>query len=114
MKLFRRLLLALTLLMVFAILDAITLTQMTLSLAFGSGDRGWKIAVSKDQLGNAAIGGHEDETFSSRCWRMRYRPKYARIKDFIDWFFLFFAGEEDHCKKAYLKEKQSCKDRFKS
>lgn len=112
MNFLRNLALVIALVPLFALLDIFALVQMSLSFLFGTGERGWRIAVSKDQLGNASMGGHEDETFSSRCWRMRYKPKYARIKAAIDLFFFVVAGEIDHCKNSYFKEKQSCKNRF--
>ena len=37
------------------------------------GRRAWTLAISHDQLINAATGGHEDETISSRAGRERHR-----------------------------------------
>ncbi len=42
---------------------------------FTSSKRAWRIAVSYDQLGNVLIGGHEDETISSRAQRARLQGK---------------------------------------
>lgn len=47
---------------------------MLLAIISGS-NRAWKIAVSYDQLGNVLIGGHEDETISSRAERSRLNGK---------------------------------------
>ncbi|MFZ6748502.1 hypothetical protein [Undibacterium sp. Ren11W] len=41
---------------------------MLLAIIVGS-PRAWRIAVSYDQLANAATGGSEDETISSRAYR---------------------------------------------
>ena len=112
MQLLRNIGLLFVLLPIFILLDIFVLLQMTLSLLFGTGTRGWKIAVAKDQLGNVSAGGHEDETFSSRCWRMRGVTKYDVMREFIDWVFLVFAKEEDHCKNSYLKEMTHCGNRF--
>lgn len=43
---------------------------MLLAILAGS-PRAWRLAVSYDQLANAATGGHEDETISSRAGRLR-------------------------------------------
>ena len=37
----------------------------------GSIDRALRMAVALDQCGNAALGGSEDETISSRAWRAK-------------------------------------------
>lgn len=81
-----------------------TMLAIPFSAAFGSGRRAWSVAVGYDQLGNAAAGGNEDETFSSRCWRNRERPHYALMVMLIDWVFLRLRGEEDHCMNAWLAE----------
>lgn len=112
MQLLRRLALAITLFPVFAVLSAITLLQMSASLVFGSGQRGWRIAIAYDQLGNTSAGGHEDETFSSRCWRMRHVKRYQIAMRLIDWVFLKLEKESDHCKAAYEKERLACGNRF--
>lgn len=112
MQLLRNIGLLAVLLPVFILLDIFALLQMTLSLLFGTGTRGWKIAVAKDQLGNVSAGGHEDETFSSRCWRMRHVKRYQIAMRLIDWIFLKLEKEPDHCKNAYEKERLACGNRF--
>jgi len=84
-----------------------TLVGLPINALFGSGARAWKIAVGYDQLGNAAGGGSEDETFSSRCWRNRERPYYKFFVSVIDYAFLRLKGEENHCQKAYESEKSA-------
>lgn len=81
-----------------------TLIGLPIYAAFGSGARAWKVAVSYDQLGNVAAGGHEDETFSSRCWRRRDQAHYRAMGAVIDLVFLKLRGEENHCENAYLAE----------
>lgn len=62
--------------------------------------RAWRIAIGHDQLANATFGGDEDETISSRCWRYRADPGYARWVRIINWL----AGDPDHCKAAFESE----------
>lgn len=112
MQLLRRLSLAIILLPVFMALNIITLLQMSASMVFGTGRRGWRIAVAYDQLGNTSVGGHEDETFSSRCWRMRHVRRYQIAMRLIDWVFLKLEKEPDHCKASYEKEQDACSNRF--
>lgn len=84
------------------IADIITLTWMLLALIVGS-PRALHIAFAKDQVANTAIGGHWDETISSRAWRNRNKNKrwhYARI--LID--ALFFM-DKNHCQKSFENEK---------
>lgn len=59
-------------------------------------DRAWRQAISYDQLANAATGGSEDETISSRANRARLKGKrwgcrLCRLLDHID---------KDHCRRA--------------
>ncbi|WP_199489740.1 hypothetical protein [Microvirgula sp. AG722] len=61
---------------------------MLLAVAFGS-RRAWTLAVAHDQLANAAFGGSEDETISSRAGRGARRGIYrwcllCRLLDRID------------------------------
>lgn len=81
-----------------------TLIGMPIYAVFGSGARAWKVAVGYDQLGNAAAGGHEDETFSSRCWRNRDRAHYRALVAIIDMVFYRLRGEVNHCENAWLSE----------
>ena len=74
------------------------------SVIAGTGRKAWRVAVSFDQLGNTAIGGDEDETFSSRCWRKRDDTPYHCLVPAIDWLFLALSGEKDHCQNAWLDE----------
>jgi hypothetical protein len=66
-------------------------------------NRAWKIAIGQDQACNAALGGDEDETISSRAWRNQSESKFwNKARKFID--FLFSTVEKEHCKNSYEKE----------
>ncbi len=78
---------------------AIASMWMLLAIVVGS-PRAVLIAKAFDQLGNATGGGSEDELISSRAWRMRYNPQYARLVRFINWMF----SDPSHCKDAFETE----------
>lgn len=59
------------------------------------------IALGFDQLGNATFGGSEDETVSSRCWRYRKDPNYARAVRLINWL----ANDPNHCRDSFEAER---------
>ena len=59
----------------------------------------WNLLISLDQFINTIIGGHPDETLSSRCWHHREDWRAALAVKFIDWLFSPF--EFEHCKNAY-------------
>jgi len=82
-----------------------SLIAMPVNAVFGSGQKGWRLAVSFDQLGNVAAGGDEDETFSSRCWRNRRRQPYQSLRRWIDKVFQWLSGEESHCRSVYESER---------
>ena len=68
---------------------------MLIAILAGS-HRAWTIAVAHDQLANAAFGGHEDETLSSRAGKAaregkRWACVFCRLLDRFD---------PDHCAKA--------------
>lgn len=59
------------------------------ALASPNGRRAWTLAVAYDQLANAAFGGSEDETISSRAGRARRQGKrwacvLCRLLDALD------------------------------
>ena len=85
-----------------------SLPAIPLSAVFGSGQRGWRLAVSFDQLGNVAAGGDEDEVFSSRCWRMRHKAMYGYLVRLIDWLFFVLDGQKNHCLNAWIEEQKKC------
>jgi hypothetical protein len=64
-----------------------------LAAAVGSGDRAQRLAVSFDQLANAAFGGNEDETISSRAGKAaRDGRRWACVLcKLLDWF------QPNHC-----------------
>lgn len=62
---------------------------------FGRSDRAWRIAVAYDRVGNAATGGKDTETISSRASRARRNSRkwgcvLCRLLDYLD---------KDHCAK---------------
>jgi hypothetical protein len=72
--------------------------------------RAWRIAVSYDQLGNVLIGGHEDETISSRAQRARLLGKrwgcvLCKLLNHI-W--------PNHCEKSLEVEKALTNSRYKN
>ena len=69
---------------------------------FGSPRRALRIAIGFDQTANAAFGGDEDETISSRCWRYRDEMPYRALTPVIDWLF----GDKNHCADAYESEQE--------
>ena len=59
--------------------------------------------IAIDQLINALIKGHPDETMSSRCYRNAQKYWYARWgMKALD--FVFRPWGPDHCKTAYESE----------
>lgn len=65
--------------------------------------RAWRLAVSFDQVGNAATAGDEDETISARCWRLRHLKRYALLVRLIDGVAATFS-DPNHCRDAYEAE----------
>lgn len=70
---------------------------------FGSPRRALRIAIGFDQTANAAFGGDEDETISSRCWRYRDEQPYRALRKLVDTAFAL-AGDSDHCENAFRSE----------
>lgn len=68
---------------------------------FGSPRRALRIAIGFDQTANAAFGGDEDETISSRAWRLRDDVRWSAARRLIDVAF----GDEHHCLNAYMDER---------
>lgn len=66
------------------------------------------IAIAADQLANAMIAGSPGETVSSRVYRgavLAVHPNRAARMAYRTINTLFF-WQEDHCRAAYLREKQ--------
>ena len=57
-----------------------------------------------DQLVNALLGGYADESISARAYRSRSNPFWQQVQLLID---LLFFWDADHCKKAYLAERNN-------
>jgi hypothetical protein len=64
-----------------------------------SPDSAWMLAVSADQLANAAFNGNQDETISSRAYR--HSQDNADRECWAVWLCkLLGKVEKDHCKKS--------------
>jgi hypothetical protein len=61
------------------IANLIAAIWMLAAIVFGS-DRAWTLAVSYDQLANAAFGGDEDETISSMAAKKAQRGIWWAVK----------------------------------
>lgn len=74
-----------------------------LAILGGSRNRAWRLTLSYDQVANAAFGGSEDETISSRAGKARDANKkwgciLCKVLDFI---------EKNHCdlaKELFIKD----------
>lgn len=69
----------------------------------------YQVLIALDQLLNTLFYsssegsfGYADETFSARCWRLRYTSRFwfcmYNLVDSLFWF------EEDHCFESYYSE----------
>lgn len=61
-----------------------------------------RVLVALDQLGNAVIGGYEDESISARAWRNRHQRAWGRARRLIDALFFW---EPAHCRQSYEYER---------
>lgn len=68
---------------------------LLLGWALCGSDRALKMCIALDQCGNAALGGNEDETISSRCGRAQRDGLWwgNTAANVVDFFF-----GKDHCK----------------
>ena len=82
----------LALLLVCALAAVLGLVWMFCAVLANS-TRGHRLAVSFDQLVNTALGGHEDETISSRAAKARLKGRRwgCVLCKWLDWF------DPDHC-----------------
>lgn len=103
----RRALAWMALVVLCSVVSAWALAAMLGSALFGSGRKGRELALAFDRVGNVAAGGWGNETFSARCWRRRDTARYRYLVHAIDAVFLHFAGEADHCEKAWHSEEQA-------
>lgn len=65
-----------------------------------------RIGTAWSQFWNAVFGGNPDQSFSSRSWEaMRLGIWWGcEAVRLIDFGFLLFAGERDHCWNAYQSD----------
>ena len=89
------------------ILSVLSILQLIFSYVFQNGSRGWKIIIGYDQIGNIILGGHEDETFSARCYRDQ-SEKYMLIEKRVDKLFKIISNEDRHCYNAFIQEIEYC------
>jgi hypothetical protein len=60
------------------------------------------LAIAADQLFNALVGGHADETLSARCYRNRWKAYgWWLLYQFINALFFW---QHDHCFQSYNAE----------
>lgn len=61
------------------------------------------LLIALDQLGNAACEGDPTETISSRLGRNAAENKNWAIQlaKVVDWLFLRYDNQLDHCRKSY-------------
>jgi hypothetical protein len=77
-----------------------SLWMLAASIISPNGKRAWTLAIAYDQLANAAFGGNEDETISSRAGRARRKGRrwaclLCRLLDALD---------KDHCERSIESE----------
>ena len=67
---------------------------------------GWHLAIAFDQLCNAILGGHADETISSRIYRhaAERKPKRYWVWAYKTINTIFF-WQKNHCRGAYEQER---------
>jgi len=58
---------------------AVIASVWMLAAALAGSRRAWTLAVAHDQLANAAFGGHEDETLSSRAGKPRAKASAGPV-----------------------------------
>lgn len=66
------------------------------------------LAIAVDQGWNAFLGGHPDETISSRVGKAALRGGWFALacERVIDWLFLNLAGEREHCRASIEWDEQ--------
>lgn len=68
----------------------------------------WQLLIAFDQLANALLFGHADETLSARAYRVEQaRKPWGRIlRPLIDAFFYVITLGQDrqHCRESYQSE----------
>ena len=81
-------------------LMALAGSLIALGFALCGSDRGWRVAVSNDQTLNAALGGSEDETVSSRIGKAAERGVWwgGFLRALLD------AIQPNHCKDSIERD----------
>lgn len=92
----------------------VALISSVISALFSSGKRWYALMVSYDQTANVLLGGSEDETISARCYVNNYREPYKTLEKVVDFIFKITDNQDEHCKAAFLSEKDKLKHRKQS
>lgn len=68
----------------------------------------WQVLIALDQLGNALLFGHADETLSARMYRYEQAGKWMGriLRPLVDAFFyvITFGGDKHHCRESFESE----------
>lgn len=68
----------------------------------------WQLLIALDQLANALLFGHADETLSARAYRVEQAGKLWGIvlRPIIDAFFyvITLGSDKDHCRDSFNSE----------
>jgi hypothetical protein len=69
----------------------------------------WQFLIALDQLANALLFGHADETLSARAYRNELRGRWLGriLRPLIDAFFytITFGGDKHHCRESFESER---------
>ena len=69
----------------------------------------WQFLIALDQLANALLGGHADETLSARAYRTSKKGRWPGVifRPLIDWVFfvLTLGSDKQHCRDSYDSER---------
>lgn len=94
----------LLLLLVCMLIGLVSSTWMFFAILVGS-PRAPLIASGFDNLANETFGDDTDRYLSSRFWRYRNEPRYAKLVKVVDWL----ADNPNHCQQSYEGEVASAK-----
>jgi len=94
-----------------AVIGAFILCLLTAALgllalpvyAVAATGRAMRLAIAFDQVANVLLGGQPDEMISAKAYRIREKRRWPMLA--IDWLFFNIAGEADHCRSAFEKER---------
>lgn len=61
----------------------------------------FQVLIAIDQVFNALLGGHADETLSARAYRQRHKKRWYVVMTILDTVFFW---QKSHCLEAYVSE----------